>query len=90
MSSTPLPVIVVLIISAYILSTAFGGSRAEEQLAGATPPRSDNERSSAVNSGGGISLKQKLGEQMKSELLGENTRFRKWVGVPWPMAQGCK
>ena len=44
------------------------GSRAEEQMAGA-PPKSYNGHSSAMNSGGDSSLKQKLGEQMKSELV---------------------
>ena len=68
MSSTPLPAIVAIIISAYILSATFGRSRAEEQMAGA-PPKSDNGHSSAMNSGGDSSLKQKLGEQMKSELV---------------------
>ena len=64
MSATPLPVLVTLIISAYILSAAFGRSGAEEA------PKSVNERPSAtaVRSGGSGSLKQKIGEQMKSEL----------------------
>ena len=64
MSATPLPVLVTLIISAYILSAAFGRSGAEEA------PMSVNERPSAaaVRSGGSGSLKQQIGEQMKSEL----------------------
>ena len=65
MSATPLPVLVTLIISAYILSAAFGRSGAEEA------PKSVNERPSAaaVRSGGGSGpLKQQIGEQMKSEL----------------------
>ena len=64
MSATPLPVLVTLIISAYILSAAFGRSRAE------VAPKPVNERPSAaaVRSGGSGSLKQQIGEQMKSEL----------------------
>ena len=80
MSSTPLPALVALIISAYILSAAFGRSRAEEQLAGA-PPKSDSNE--AMNSGGGggggNTLKQKLGEQMKGELLADKKKGGGWV-----------
>ena len=89
MSSTPLPALVAIIISAYILSAAFGRSGAEEQLAGAPPKSESNEAMNSGGGGGGNSLKQKLGEQMKGELLAV-LADKKRGGCPLSMAQICK
>ena len=67
MSATPLPAIVALIISAYILSATFGRSAADGPLAESSPKSDRSTMEESKNGGGGGSLKQKLGQQMKGE-----------------------